>query len=129
MPRQTEFGCCLWLELDGKRIAFTGDNPFGNPSDRQPDGHEAVVVRNSEIFEVGFQVKLTVDHAAVPRGVQIVPFDITLNGKSCGELFGEAKGVRTRFEKRVLTPFPVPTFIATESMVTQRGPGGRCSRR
>ena len=68
MPGQTEFGCCLWLELDGKRIAFTGDNPFGDPSDRQQDGHEAVVARNSAIFEVGFQVKLTVDRdAASPR--------------------------------------------------------------
>ena len=24
MPGQTEFGCCLWLEIDGKKIAFTG---------------------------------------------------------------------------------------------------------
>lgn len=209
MPGQTEFGCCLWLELDGKRIAFTGDNLFGNPSDRQQDGHEAVVARNSAIFEEGYlygsrylkdlkpdivigshsyvmhepaefldryhewskriielyrdllpeedyqylfdpywvsaypyrvdfsqrdvqqvavtvrnfrdasqqhrielklprgitaepavlagtidresrqsyQVKLTVDRAAVPRGVQIIPFDITLDGKRYGELF------------------------------------------
>lgn len=54
MPGQTEFGCCLWLELDGKRIAFTGDNLFGNPADAQQDGHEAVVARNSAIFEEGY---------------------------------------------------------------------------
>ena len=54
MPGQTEFGCCLWLELDGKRIAFTGDNLFGNPSDENQNGHEAVVARNSAIFEEGY---------------------------------------------------------------------------
>jgi len=54
MPGQTEFGCCLWLELDGKRIAFTGDNIFGNPADPNQDGHEAVVARNSAIFEEGY---------------------------------------------------------------------------
>ncbi|MBN2139037.1 MAG: MBL fold metallo-hydrolase [Sedimentisphaerales bacterium] len=54
MPGQTEFGCCLWLELDGKRIAFTGDNIFGNPADPAQDGHEAVVARNSAVFEEGY---------------------------------------------------------------------------
>jgi glyoxylase-like metal-dependent hydrolase (beta-lactamase superfamily II) len=54
MPGQTEFGCCLWLELDGRRIAFTGDNIFGDPSDPNQDGHEAVVARNSAIFEQGY---------------------------------------------------------------------------
>ena len=47
-------GCCLWLELDGKRIAFTGDNLFANSSDKSQDGHEAVVARNSAIFEEGY---------------------------------------------------------------------------
>ncbi len=54
MPGQTEFGCCLWLELDGKRIAFTGDNLFGNPDDQNQNGHEAVVARNSAIFAEGY---------------------------------------------------------------------------
>lgn len=54
MPGQTEFGNCLWLELDGKRIAFTGDNLFGDPSDPAQNGHEAVVARNSAIFEEGY---------------------------------------------------------------------------
>ncbi len=56
MPGQTEFGNCLWLELDGKRIAFTGDNLFGDPSDPAQNGHEAVVARNSAIFEEGYLV-------------------------------------------------------------------------
>ena len=54
MPGQTEFGNCLWLELDGQRIAFTGDNLFGDPSDKKQNGHEAVVARNSAIFEEGY---------------------------------------------------------------------------
>jgi len=54
MPGQTEFGCCLWTEIDGKRIAFTGDNLFGDPEDEQQNGHEAVVARNSAIFEEGY---------------------------------------------------------------------------
>ncbi|MDB4680154.1 MBL fold metallo-hydrolase [Planctomycetaceae bacterium] len=54
MPGQTEFGCCLWLDIDGKRIAFTGDNLFGTASDPQQDGHEAVVARNSAILEEGY---------------------------------------------------------------------------
>jgi len=54
MPGQTEFGCCLWLEMDGKRIAFTGDNIFGYPADPTQDGHEAVVARNSCIFDEGY---------------------------------------------------------------------------
>ncbi|MEK6258358.1 MAG: hypothetical protein AABP62_07030 [Planctomycetota bacterium] len=32
-------------------------------------------------------MKLTVDRSAVPPGVHIVPFDITLDGKRHGELF------------------------------------------
>jgi glyoxylase-like metal-dependent hydrolase (beta-lactamase superfamily II) len=56
MPGQTEFGCCLWLELDGKRIAFTGDNLFGNAQDPAQNGHEAVVARNSAIFEEGYRL-------------------------------------------------------------------------
>ncbi len=54
MPGQTEFGCCLWLELDGQRIAFTGDNLFGYPADPNQNGHEAVVARNSCIFQEGY---------------------------------------------------------------------------
>ncbi len=54
MPGQTEFGCCLWLELDGQRIAFTGDNLFGNPADESQNGHEAVVARNSAILQEGY---------------------------------------------------------------------------
>lgn len=54
MPGQTEFGNCLWLHLDGKKIAFTGDNLFGDPSDPSQNGHEAVVARNSAILEEGY---------------------------------------------------------------------------
>lgn len=54
MPGQTENGCALWTEVDGKRIVFTGDNLFGNSADPKQNGHEAVVARNSAIFEEGY---------------------------------------------------------------------------
>ena len=40
--------------FDGKKIAFTGDNLFGDPSDPSQNGHEAVVARNSAILEEGY---------------------------------------------------------------------------
>jgi glyoxylase-like metal-dependent hydrolase (beta-lactamase superfamily II) len=54
MPGQTEFGCCIHGVIDGKQVAFTGDNLFGNSSDPAQTGHEAVVARNSAIFEEGY---------------------------------------------------------------------------
>lgn len=56
MPGQTEFGNALWLELDGKRIVFTGDNIFGDPADPAQRGNECVVARNSAITEEGYLV-------------------------------------------------------------------------
>ena len=54
MPGQTEFGCCIQGMIDGRRVAFTGDNIFANPADPEQDGHEAVVARNSAILEEGY---------------------------------------------------------------------------
>jgi len=54
MPGQTEFGLCLQGVIDGKRVAFTGDNVFGDPADAHATGHEAVVARNSGILEEGY---------------------------------------------------------------------------
>lgn len=56
MPGQTEFGNALWLELDGKRVVFTGDNLFGDPADPAQNGHESVNARNSAIIEEGYLV-------------------------------------------------------------------------
>ena len=54
MPGQTEFGCCIHGRIDGRLVAFTGDNLFGSSSDPAQTGHEAVVARNSAIFEEGY---------------------------------------------------------------------------
>jgi glyoxylase-like metal-dependent hydrolase (beta-lactamase superfamily II) len=56
MPGQTEFGNALWLELDGKRVVFTGDNLFGDPADPTQNGHECVNARNSAIIGEGYAV-------------------------------------------------------------------------
>ncbi len=54
MPGQTKYGCCLWGEIDGRRVAFTGDNIFGHPADPAQDGHEAVVAHNDAVLEEGY---------------------------------------------------------------------------
>jgi glyoxylase-like metal-dependent hydrolase (beta-lactamase superfamily II) len=54
MPGQTEFALCLHGEIDGRKIAFTGDNIFGDPDDPTQTGHEAMVARNSAILEEGY---------------------------------------------------------------------------
>jgi hypothetical protein len=54
MPGQTEFACCVHGEIDGKRVAFTGDNIFGTSADQAQHGHEAVVARNSCTVEDGY---------------------------------------------------------------------------
>ena len=54
MPGQTEFGCCIQGKIDGRLVAFTGDNLFADPDDPNEDGHEAVCARNSGIFEEGY---------------------------------------------------------------------------
>lgn len=54
MPGQTEFALCLWGEIDGRIVAFTGDNLFGDPENPAHTGNEAVVARNSAILEEGY---------------------------------------------------------------------------
>ena len=54
MPGQTEFALCLNSIIDGKKVAFTGDNIFGDPDNPKQNGHEAVVARNSAILEEGY---------------------------------------------------------------------------
>lgn len=54
MPGQTEFALCLHGTIDGRKVAFTGDNIFGNPDDPNQTGHEAVVAHNSAILEEGY---------------------------------------------------------------------------
>jgi len=54
MPGQTEFACCIQGRIDGRLVAFTGDNLFADPVDPAQDGHEAVCARNSAILEEGY---------------------------------------------------------------------------
>ena len=54
MPGQTEFALCLHGVIDGKLVAFTGDNIFGDPDDPSQTGHEAMVAHNSAILEEGY---------------------------------------------------------------------------
>lgn len=54
MPGQTEFALCLHGQIDGRKVAFTGDNIFADPADPTQTGHEAVVAHNSAILEEGY---------------------------------------------------------------------------
>jgi glyoxylase-like metal-dependent hydrolase (beta-lactamase superfamily II) len=54
MPGQTEFALCVTGMIDGKKVAFTGDNLFGDPTDPTQTGHEAVVAHNSAVLEEGY---------------------------------------------------------------------------
>jgi glyoxylase-like metal-dependent hydrolase (beta-lactamase superfamily II) len=54
MPGQTEFALCLHGTIDGRKVAFTGDNIFGDPDDETQTGHEAMVAHNSAILEEGY---------------------------------------------------------------------------
>ncbi len=51
LPGQTEFALILHGEIDGRLVAFTGDNIFTSHND---SGHDAVVARNSGILEEGY---------------------------------------------------------------------------
>jgi len=54
MPGQTEFALCMHGQIDGRKVAFTGDNLFGDPDDPNQTGHEAMVAHNSAILEEGY---------------------------------------------------------------------------
>ena len=54
MPGQTEFALCMHGVIDGRTVAFTGDNIFGDPDDATQTGHEAMVAHNSAILEEGY---------------------------------------------------------------------------
>ena len=54
MPGQTEFALCMHGQIDGRKVAFTGDNIFGDPGDTAQTGHEALVAHNSAILEEGY---------------------------------------------------------------------------
>jgi hypothetical protein len=41
-------------QIDGHKVAFTGDNIFGDPDNPAQSGHEAMVAHNSAILEEGY---------------------------------------------------------------------------
>jgi glyoxylase-like metal-dependent hydrolase (beta-lactamase superfamily II) len=54
MPGQTKYALCMHGDIDGKKVAFTGDNIFGDPNNPMHNGHEALVARNNTILEEGY---------------------------------------------------------------------------
>lgn len=66
MPGQTPFHSCLHGEIDGKRVAFTGDNLFASSSDVTQGGNEAVVARNGGALEEGYLYAANYLHTIAP---------------------------------------------------------------
>ena len=66
MPGQTEFALCLHGTIDGRRVAFTGDNIFASTTDPAQTGHEAVVARNSCMLESGYLYAAEYLHGLAP---------------------------------------------------------------
>ncbi len=54
MPGQTKYHACLHGEIDGRRVAFTGDNIFASTTDTRQGGNECVLARNGGPLEEGY---------------------------------------------------------------------------
>ncbi len=54
MPGQTKYALCMHGRIDGRMVAFTGDNIFADPDNPRQNGHEALVARNDAILEEGY---------------------------------------------------------------------------
>jgi len=66
MPGQTKYHACLHGEIDGRRVAFTGDNIFGSPTSPTQGGNEAVVARNGGTLEEGYLYAANYLHGIAP---------------------------------------------------------------
>lgn len=66
MPGQTKYHSCLHGEIDGKRVAFTGDNLFASATDPAQGGNEAVVARNGGALEEGYLYAANYLHGIAP---------------------------------------------------------------
>ena len=66
MPGQTRYHACLHGVIDGRRVAFTGDNVFARPGDESQGGTEAVVARNGGTLEDGYIAAADYLHTIAP---------------------------------------------------------------
>ncbi|HYG76120.1 MAG TPA: MBL fold metallo-hydrolase, partial [Planctomycetota bacterium] len=90
MPGQTKYHACLHGEIDGKTVAFTGDNIFASTVDPRQGGNEAVVARNGAILEEGYLYAASYLHGIAP--------DLIIGGH-CWAL-GEPRGLIERYQQR-----------------------------
>ena len=89
MPGQTEFACCIHGMIDGRKVAFTGDNIFASTTDPKQTGHEAVVARNGCILEEGYLYAAGYLHNLAP--------DILIGGHSW--VMGEPRALIERYRE------------------------------
>jgi glyoxylase-like metal-dependent hydrolase (beta-lactamase superfamily II) len=92
MPGQTKFHACLHGQIDGKTVAFTGDNIFASSTDPKQGGNEAVVARNGGTLEEGYLYAANFLHSLGP--------DLLVGGH-CWAI-AEPKQLIERYRERVL---------------------------
>ncbi len=66
MPGQTKYHACLHGEIDGRRVAFTGDNIFASTTDTRQGGNECVLARNGGPLEEGYLYAAEFLHTIMP---------------------------------------------------------------
>jgi glyoxylase-like metal-dependent hydrolase (beta-lactamase superfamily II) len=90
MPGQTKYHSCLHGMIDGKRVAFTGDNIFASATDPKQGGNEAVVARNGGALEEGYLYAADYLHGLGP--------DLIIGGHSW--VIGEPRELLQRYRTR-----------------------------
>jgi glyoxylase-like metal-dependent hydrolase (beta-lactamase superfamily II) len=91
MPGQTKYHSCLHGIIDGKRVAFTGDNIFAGATDPKQGGNEAVVARNGGALEEGYLYAANYLHSLGP--------DLLIGGHSW--VMTEPRNLIERYRERV----------------------------
>jgi glyoxylase-like metal-dependent hydrolase (beta-lactamase superfamily II) len=92
MPGQTKFHVCLHVQLDGRRVAFCGDNIFASTTDPNQGGNECVLARNGGALEEGYLYAASYLHALNP--------DLIIGGH-CWAL-DKPKELIERYRKRMI---------------------------
>jgi hypothetical protein len=128
MPGQTEFACCVHGVIDGKRVAFTGDNIFGSPADPAQHGHEAVVARNSCTIDEGYGFAGKYLHGIAPDLILASPTKTSPFVNGAVQFVEDREGPPSRAYLKlweVLTRFgawPQPGFKKAANADAQLGP-------
>ncbi|MGI8602746.1 MAG: MBL fold metallo-hydrolase [Verrucomicrobiales bacterium] len=105
MPGQTKYHACLHGEIDGRRVAFCGDNIFASTTDPKQGGNECVLARNGGTLEEGYLYAAAYLHSLNP--------DLIIGGH-CWVLDQPAALIE-RFRKRMIALRDAFQDLSTEA--------------